>query len=50
MLLEDFCLNKHNIHKILLAAIMLAAKFQDDCFKDNIGYQSATMINAAHLY
>ncbi len=35
MMMENFSLNNLNVHKLLLTAVLLAAKFQDDFYYDN---------------
>jgi Cyclin len=50
MVQEDFSLNKLNCHKMLLTAILLAAKFQDDFYYDNKAFEFAGGVNATHLH
>jgi len=35
MAMDNFSLNNLNVHKTLLTAVLLAAKFQDDFYYDN---------------
>ncbi len=35
MRMPDFSLNNLNVHKIILTAVLLAAKYQDDFYYDN---------------
>jgi len=48
--MSEFRLNDLNIHKIVLTAILLAAKFQDDFYYDNKAFEFAGGVNAAHLH
>ncbi len=32
---EHFSLNWHNVHKVILTCLLLAAKFHDDVYYDN---------------
>ena len=44
-----FSLSPLNAHKLLLAALLVAAKFQDDFYYDNRAFEFAGGVNAAHL-
>lgn len=46
----EFSLNRLNAHKMLLAAVLLAAKFQDDFYYDNKAFEFAGGVNALHLH
>ena len=48
--LEDFRLNHFNVYKMVLVALLLAAKFQDDIYYDNKAYEFAGGVNAMHLH
>jgi hypothetical protein len=45
-----FSLNRLNIHKLILAAVLLAAKYQDDFYYDNKAFEFAGGVNALHLH
>lgn len=45
-----FVLGRLNVHKMVLAAVLLAAKFQDDCYYDNKAFEFAGGVNVAHLH
>lgn len=47
---EDFSLNTLNSHKMLLTAVLLATKFQDDFYYDNKAFEFAGGVNAIHLH
>jgi len=47
---EDFSLSRLNCHKILLTAILLATKFQDDFYYDNKAFEFAGGVNTIHLH
>ena len=44
-----FALNHLNVHKMLLTALLLAAKYQDDFYYDNKAFEFAGGVNAVHL-
>lgn len=44
-----FTLSHRNIHKLMLTAILLAAKYQDDFYYDNKAFEFAGGVNALHL-
>jgi hypothetical protein len=46
----DFSLNRLNAHKMLLAAVLLSAKFQDDFYYDNKAFEFAGGVNALLLH
>jgi hypothetical protein len=46
----NFSLNTLNVHKIILTALLLAAKFQDDFYYDNKAFEFAGGVNATHLH
>jgi hypothetical protein len=46
----EFSLNRLNAHKMVLAALLLAAKFQDDFYYDNKAFEFAGGVNAIHLH
>lgn len=46
----EFSLNRLNAHKMVLAAVLLAAKFQDDFYYDNKAFEFAGGVNALHLH
>jgi hypothetical protein len=46
----SFSLNSLNIHKLVLAAVLLAAKYQDDFYYDNKAFEFAGGVNALHLH
>jgi hypothetical protein len=48
--MNDFRLSNYNVHKLTLAAVLLAAKFQDDFYYDNKAFEFAGGVNAAHLH
>ena len=48
--MSEFRLNNFNVHKMVLTAILLAAKFQDDFYYDNKAFEFAGGVNAAHLH
>jgi len=50
MAMENFSLNNQNAHKMMLAAVLLAAKFQDDFYYDNKAFEFAGGVNALHLH
>lgn len=44
-----FTLSHRNIHKLMLTALLLAAKYQDDFYYDNKAFEFAGGVNALHL-
>ena len=50
MAMENFSINNQNAHKMMLAAVLLAAKFQDDFYYDNKAFEFAGGVNALHLH
>jgi hypothetical protein len=38
------------VHKIILAAVLLATKFQDDFYYDNKAFEFAGGVNVLHLH
>ena len=46
----EFSLNRLNAHKMVLAAVLLAAKYQDDFYYDNKAFEFAGGVNALHLH
>ena len=50
MRMPDFSLNNLNVHKMILTAVLLAAKYQDDFYYDNKAFQFAGGVNAFHLH
>jgi hypothetical protein len=46
----EFSLNRLNVHKMLLTAVLLAAKFQDDFYYDNKAFEFAGGVNTVHLH
>lgn len=50
MAMENFSLNNLNAHKMMLTAVLLAAKFQDDLYYDNKAFEFAGGVNALHLH
>lgn len=46
----EFSLNRLNAHKMLLTAVLLAAKFQDDFYYDNKAFEFAGGVNTLHLH
>ena len=46
----EFRLSNFNVHKMVLTAILLAAKYQDDFYYDNKAFEFAGGVNAAHLH
>lgn len=34
----NFSLNKYNVHRILLTCLMMAVKFHDDIYFDNLAF------------
>ena len=47
---SQFSLSPLNVHKLLLAALLVAAKFQDDFYYDNKAFEFAGGVNAIHLH
>lgn len=47
---DQFSLNPNNVHKILLACLLLATKFQDDRYYDNKAFEFAGGVNVAQLH
>lgn len=50
MEMPEFSLNNLNVHKMVLTAVLLAAKFQDDFYYDNKAFEFAGGVNAMHLH
>lgn len=50
MEVPEFSLNNLNVHKMVLTAVLLAAKFQDDFYYDNKAFEFAGGVNAMHLH
>lgn len=50
MAMENFSINNQNAHKMMLTAVLLAAKFQDDFYYDNKAFEFAGGVNALHLH
>lgn len=48
--MKEFRLNQLNVHKMVLTAILLAAKYQDDFYYDNKAFEFAGGVNAVHLH
>lgn len=46
---DDFSLNWHNVHRILLTSIMMAVKFHDDIYFDNRAFEKGGGINIKQL-
>lgn len=46
----EFSLNRLNAHKMILASVLLATKFQDDFYYDNKAFEFAGGVNAIHLH
>lgn len=46
----DFSLNNLNVYKMVLTALLLAAKYQDDFYYDNKAFEFAGGVNASHLH
>jgi hypothetical protein len=46
---EDFSLNWHNVHRLLLTSIMLAVKFHDDIYFENHAFEKGGGINTTEL-
>ena len=46
---EDFSLNWHNVHRVLLTSIMLAVKFHDDIYFENHAFEKGGGINTSEL-
>ena len=45
-----FSLSPLNVHKLLLASLLVATKFQDDFYYDNKAFEFAGGVNATHLH
>jgi hypothetical protein len=50
MEMPEFSLNNLNVHKMVLTAVLLSAKFQDDFYYDNKAFEFAGGVNAMHLH
>ena len=46
----DFCLNWHNVHRILLTCLLLAVKFHDDIYFDNLTFEKGGGVSASQLF
>lgn len=45
-----FSLSPLNVHKLLLTALLVSTKFQDDFYYDNKAFEFAGGVNATHLH
>lgn len=46
----DFCLNWNNVHRIILTCLMIAVKFHDDIYFDNLTYQRGGGVSTCQLF
>jgi hypothetical protein len=47
---SEFVINRYNVHKLLLACLLLATKFQDDFYYDNKAFELAGGVNISQLH
>jgi hypothetical protein len=45
-----FSLSKYNVHRILLTCLMLAVKFNDDIYFDNLAFEKGGGVAASQLF
>lgn len=45
----EFSLNWHNVHRILVTALLLAVKFHDDVYFDNATFEKGGGVSLANL-
>lgn len=46
----DFSLNWNNVHRVILTCLMVAVKFHDDIYFDNLTFERGGGVSAAQLF
>ena len=46
----DFSLNKYNVHRFFLTCLVLAVKYHDDIYFDNLTFEKAGGVTISQLF